>query len=226
MGDMGDMGGMGSDLGAKLAALRQEYARAGLSEADVALDPLAQLAQWLADAIAAGVPEANAATVATATLDGAPNARIVLLKGIDARGVTFFTSYASAKGAELAANPRACAVVFWRELERQARITGDVERLARSESEAYFHSRPRGSQLGAWASQQSTVVPDRAALDAKLAEVAARFGEGPIPLPDYWGGYRLVPKSLELWQGRPNRMHDRLRYTLDGGRWVLERLSP
>lgn len=223
---MGAMAAVGSDLDAKLAALRQEYAKAGLSEGDVAPEPLAQLAQWLAEAIAAGVPEANAATLATATPDGAPNARVVLLKGIDARGVTFFTSYASAKGAELTANPRACAVVFWRELERQMRITGDVERLARAESETYFHSRPRGSQLGAWASEQSRVVPGREALDAKLAEVAARFGDGPVPLPEHWGGYRLVPRAVELWQGRPNRMHNRLRYALQGGRSILERLSP
>jgi pyridoxamine 5'-phosphate oxidase len=215
-----------SPLAAKLAALRQEYARAGLSERDLAPAPLAQLERWLAEAIAAGVLEANAVTLATASPDGAPNARIVLLKGIDTRGLTFFTNYDSAKGSELAANPRACAVVFWRELERQARITGDVERLTRDESEAYFHSRPRGSQLGAWASHQSAVVSGREALDAKLAELTARFAEGPVPLPDYWGGYRLVPTAVELWQGRPNRMHDRLRYRQDGARWVIERLSP
>jgi pyridoxamine 5'-phosphate oxidase len=215
-----------SDLDAKLAALREEYARAGLAEGDVAPAPLAQLERWLAEAIAAGVPEANAVTLATASPDGAPDARVVLLKGIDARGVTFFTNYDSAKGVQLAANPRACAVAFWRELERQARITGDVERLSREESEAYFQSRPRGSQLGAWASRQSAVVPSRAVLDATLAELTARFDGVPVRMPDYWGGYRLVPRSVELWQGRPNRMHDRLRYRLDGERWVLERLSP
>ena len=220
------MDGRRGELDATLAALRQEYARAGLAEGDVAAAPLVQLERWLAEAIAAGVQEANAATLATASRDGAPDARIVLLKGIDPRGVTFFTNYESAKGAELAANPRACIVLFWRELERQARLTGDVERLTSEESDAYFHSRPRGSQLGAWASRQSSVVPSRDALDAKLAELAARFGDGAIPRPDYWGGYRLVPTSLELWQGRPNRMHDRLRYRRDGEGWVVERLSP
>lgn len=216
-----------SGLDAKLAALRLEYARAGLSEGDVAPTPLAQLERWLGEAIAAGVREANAFTLATASPDGAPNARIVLLKGFDARGLTFFTNYESAKGRELAANPRACAVLFWHELERQARVVGDVEKVSRAESEAYFHSRPRGSQLGALASRQSTVVPSRDALEAKLAELTAQLGDAPVPLPDYWGGYRLVPRSLELWQGRPDRMHDRLRYVRGaGGAWVVERLSP
>lgn len=225
-----------SDLGAKLAALRTEYARAGLSEADLAPTPLVQLERWLAAAIAAGVGEPNAFTLATASPDGAPNARILLAKGIDARGITFFTNYESAKGRELAANPRACAVFFWHELERQVRVAGDVEKVTRAESEEYFHSRPRGSQLGALASRQSAVVASRAELDAKVAEVASRFGESPIPLPDYWGGYRLVPRSLELWQGRPGRMHDRLRYAESGSganranvanvEWVIERLSP
>jgi pyridoxamine 5'-phosphate oxidase len=217
---------MASDLATKLAALRADYARAGLSEGDLAPAPLPQLERWLAEAIDAGVQEANAFTLATASSDGSPNARTVLLKGIDERGLTFFTNYESAKGGELAANPRACAVFLWRELERQARVAGDVERLSRAESEAYFHSRPRGSQLGAWASHQSAVVPSRDALDAKLAEVAARFGEGPVPLPEYWGGYRLVPRTVELWQGRPNRMHDRLRYAFADAAWRVERLAP
>lgn len=216
-----------SDLDAKLAALRLEYARAGLVEKEVAPTPLAQLERWLGDAISAGAREANAFTLATASPDGAPNARIVLVKGFDARGITFFTNYESAKGRELAANPRACAVFFWPELERQARLFGDVEKVTRAESEAYFHSRPRGSQLGALASNQSEVVPSREALDAKLAELTQTFAEGPIPLPDFWGGYRLLPRSLELWQGRPNRMHDRLRYAqAAGGGWLVERLSP
>jgi len=219
-------------LDATLAALRTEYARAGLAEADLAPTPLAQLERWFAEAIAAGVSEANAFTLATASRDGVPNARILLAKGIDGRGITFFTNYDSAKGGELAANPRACAVFFWRELERQVRIAGDVEKVTRAESEAYFHSRPRGSQLGALASHQSALMPSRAAINAKLAEVTARFADGsPVPLPDFWGGYRLVPRSLELWQGRPNRMHDRLRYTRGGegagmSAWVIERLSP
>jgi pyridoxamine 5'-phosphate oxidase len=217
------------DLDAKLAALRLEYARAGLTEGDVGPTPLAQLERWLTEAIAAGAREANAFTLATASPDGAPNARIVLAKGFDPRGLTFFTNYESAKGAELAVNPRACGVFFWPELERQARVVGDVEKVTRAESEAYFHSRPRGSQIGALASRQSTPVPSREALDAKLAELAASLGDGPVPLPDFWGGYRLLPRGLELWQGRPNRMHDRLRYVPlagAGGGWRVERLSP
>jgi pyridoxamine 5'-phosphate oxidase len=209
-----------------LAALRQEYGRAGLSERDVDPDPIAQLERWMGDALSSGVYEANAATLATASRDGAPNARVVLIKGIDARGVTFFTNYESTKGRELAANPRACIVVHWRELERQVRVAGRVEKVARAESEAYFQSRPRGSQLGAWASAQSEVVASREALDAKLADVAARFGEGEIPTPERWGGYRLAPETVELWQGRPNRMHDRIRYRQAGSGWVVERLSP
>jgi pyridoxamine 5'-phosphate oxidase len=216
-----------SDLDAKLAALRLEYARAGLTEGEVGPTPLAQLERWLNEAITAGAREANAFTLATASPDGAPNARIVLVKGFDARGLTFFTNYESAKGRELAANPRACAVFFWPELERQARVFGDVEKVTRAESEAYFHSRPRGSQLGALASNQSAIVPSREALDEKLAALTATYAEGPIPLPDFWGGYRLIPRSLELWQGRPNRMHDRLRYfPAAEGTWRVERLAP
>jgi pyridoxamine 5'-phosphate oxidase len=217
---------MSSPLDATLAALRQEYTRAGLTEADAAAEPMAQVERWFAEAIAAGVYEANAVTLATASPEGAPNARIVLVKGIDARGLTFFTNYESAKGAELAANPRACLVAFWRELERQARVVGEVERLTRAESEAYFHSRPRGSQLGAWASSQSRVAVSREAIDAKLADVTARFAGRDVPLPEFWGGYRIVPRAVELWQGRPSRMHDRLRYRREGAAWVLERLEP
>jgi pyridoxamine 5'-phosphate oxidase len=214
-------------LGARLALLRQEYARAGLDEGDLAPTPLGQLERWLTEAMGAGVEDANAVTLATATPDGAPSARIVLLKGLDARGVTFFTNYESAKGRELAANPRAALVAFWHELERQVRLIGDVERLTREESEAYFHTRPLGSQLGAWASPQSAVVPGRTTLDARLAEASARYGEGPVPLPPFWGGYRLLPRVVEFWQGRPSRMHDRLVYTADtAGRWAVQRLAP
>jgi pyridoxamine 5'-phosphate oxidase len=214
-------------LSERLARLRDEYTRAGLDESQVAAEPLAQLGAWLNEALSAGVPEANAATLATASPDGVPNARIVLLKGIDARGVTFFTNYESAKGRELTANPRAAVVIFWRELERQVRIAGDVERVSRAESEAYFHSRPRGSQLGAWASRQSTAVSSRGELDAQMAQAEKRFEGSPVPLPDSWGGYRLVPRVMELWQGRPSRMHDRLRYAESApGRWTIERLSP
>jgi pyridoxamine 5'-phosphate oxidase len=228
--DAGNKGAAPSALDAKLAALRMEYARAGLAEADLAPTPLAQLERWLGEALAAGAREANAFTLATASPDGAPNARIVLVKGIDERGITFFTNYASTKGDELAANPRACAVFFWPELERQARLVGDVERVTRAESEAYFHSRPRGSQLGAVASPQSSVILGREVLDATLAALARQYPEAEIPLPDHWGGYRVVPQSLEVWQGRPSRMHDRLRYARDRasgeGGWRVERLAP
>jgi pyridoxamine 5'-phosphate oxidase len=212
-------------LSSTLAALRSEYMRAGLREADLAAEPVAQISRWMSDALAAGVTEANAATLATATPDGAPNARIVLVKGLDARGLTFFTNYESAKGRELAANPRAALVLFWKELERQVRVVGDVAKVDVAESEAYFASRPRGSQLGARASHQSEVVASRELLDARLAALDAEL-PGEVPLPSFWGGYRLAPRSVELWQGRPNRMHDRLRYVADGGAWRVERLSP
>ena len=213
-------------LASRLAALRSEYARAGLSEGDLAPAPLPQLERWLADAIAAGIRDPHAFTLATASADGAPNGRIVLMKGIDGRGVTFFTNYDSAKGQELAANPRACGVLFWNDLERQVRFLGSVEKVTRAESEAYFHSRPRGSQLGALASKQSSVVPSRTDLDLKLAELTAQLEGGPVPLPECWGGYRFLPHTMEFWQGRPNRMHDRLRYVAAGESWRIERLAP
>jgi pyridoxamine 5'-phosphate oxidase len=214
------------DLNAQLAALRLEYTRAGLREQDVLPDAIAQFERWMSEAIAAGAEEPNAMTLATATPEGTPHARIVLLKGVDARGFTFFTNYESAKGREIAANPRASLVFFWRELARQVRIAGRVAPASRQDSEAYFATRPRGSQLGAWASAQSARVDSRAALDASLAEVTARFGAGPIPCPPRWGGYRLAPEVIELWQGRENRMHDRLRYTRHGQTWAMERLAP
>jgi pyridoxamine 5'-phosphate oxidase len=215
-----------SNLSEKLAALRTDYMRAGLREEDVLADPIAQFGLWMGDALAAGVLEANAMTLATASPDGAPHARIVLLKGVDARGFTFFTNYDSGKGAELVANPRAALVVFWGELQRQVRFEGAVTQVARAESEAYFATRPRGSQLGAWASSQSARIDSRASLDAKLAEVDARFTTGAVPCPPNWGGYRLAPNVIELWQGRENRMHDRLRFVRDGHEWRMARLAP
>jgi pyridoxamine 5'-phosphate oxidase len=210
-----------------LTAIRTEYARAGLHERDLDPSPVVQLDRWLKDAIAAQHPEPTAMTLATATADGEPAARIVLLKGLDDRGLVFFTSYESDKGRQLAANPRASACFFWVMLERQVRVTGIVTKVAPAESEAYFRSRPRESQLGAWASMQSTVLRGREELDARLAEVRARFGANEVPCPPHWGGYRLVPERVELWQGRPSRLHDRLRYTRTGETsWIIERLSP
>lgn len=210
-----------------LTALRTEYARAGLREED--LDPSAtrQLERWLHDAVEAGHPEPNAMTLATVSEAGEPSARVVLLRGLDERGLSFFTNYESDKGRDLAGRPRASACFFWVLLERQARVTGAVEKVSRAESEAYFATRPRESQLGAWASRQSEVLAGPEQLQARVAEVRARFGEGPIPCPPHWGGYRLVPERVELWQGRPSRLHDRLRYTRVGDRaWRIERLSP
>lgn len=211
-----------------LAELRREYARARLDEADVSHDPIVQFARWFAEAQEAQVPEPNAMTLATATADGAPSARIVLLKGFDERGFVFFTDYRSRKGAELEANPRAALVFYWGELERQVRITGAVGRTSPEESAQYYRTRPLGSRLGAWASHQSRVIPGRAALEQDFGEVERRFASGEVPLPPHWGGYRLAPESLEFWQGRASRLHDRIRYLRgdSAGHWAVERLSP
>lgn len=188
-------------------------------------DPVAVLRTWLEEARTA-VPEPHAMTLATATLDGAPSARVVLLRGIDGRGLTFFTNRASRKGDELLANPRAALVLHWWELGRQVRVEGEVEVLPADESEAYWETRPRGSQIAAWASPQSRPIVDRHELDARVAEAAARFGDGPVPLPPFWGGYRVVPHTIELWEHRDDRLHDRLRYVREGAGWRSERLAP
>lgn len=214
-------------MAADLTSIRTDYARAGLHERDVDPSPTAQLDKWLHEAIAASHPEPTAMTLATVTPEGDPAARVVLLKGLDERGLVFFTSYESDKGKQLAANPRGSASFFWMLLERQVRVTGRVTKVAREESEAYFRSRPRESQLGAWTSRQSSVLRGRADLEARLEEMRARFGEGEIPCPPDWGGFRLEPERVELWQGRPSRLHDRLRYTKTGeGSWLIERLAP
>jgi len=210
-----------------LADLRRDYARARLDEADVSHDPMVEFARWFAEAQEAQVADANAMTLATATADGQPSARIVLLKAFDERGFVFFTDYRSRKGAELEANPRAALVFYWHELERQVRITGGVALTSREDSERYFASRPIGSRLGAWASHQSRVIPGRAALESDLREVEARFGDGEVPLPPHWGGYRVVPDAIEFWQGRESRLHDRIRYVRESGSgWRVQRLSP
>jgi pyridoxamine 5'-phosphate oxidase len=198
----------------------------GLHERDLAPDPMAQFATWFEEAKAAGVPEPEAMCVATA-LHGIPSARMVLLKAFDSRGFVFFTNYDSRKGRDLSANAVAALVWRWFPVMRQVRAEGPVERISAEESDQYFASRARGSQLGAWASAQSTVVPDRAALDAAMAAVDARFGDiGVVPRPPWWGGLRVVPESVEFWQNRENRMHDRLRYVREPPGWRVERLAP
>ena len=211
-----------------LADLRRDYTHAGLDESDVRADPIDQFRDWFDQATAAGLDEPNAMTLATSDADGRPSARIVLLKGVDDSGFTFFTNYEGRKGRELAENPRAALVFFWAPLERQVRVEGAVERVSREESDAYFRSRPANSRLGAWASSQSEIVlGGRHELEAAMARVAERFAGTEPPLPSHWGGYRVRHESVEFWQGRPSRMHDRIAYRRGAdGRWEIVRLSP
>lgn len=209
------------------ARLRHSYTRGRLTEAEVAPRWPEQLRSWFDEAVAdPGVTEPNAIQLATADATGRPDVRTVLVKAIDERGIVFYTNYESAKGRDLAANPRGAAVFAWLPMERQVRLTGAVTPVPREETEAYFASRPRESQLGAWASPQSSVVGSRQELEDAEAAVAARFGDGPVPAPPHWGGYLLSPDAVEFWQGRVGRLHDRLRYRRDGDRWTLERLAP
>jgi pyridoxamine 5'-phosphate oxidase len=210
-----------------IADLRREYERQGLSEADLAPDPVSQLRIWLDQAISAGIPDPTAMVLATVGPDSHPSARVVLLKGLDARGLAFFTNYQSRKGRELSANPRAAVAFYWSGLERQVRVEGNVERVSPAESDEYFRTRPVDAQLGAWTSAQSEIITGgRAALEERLSAIVARFTGSAVPRPPQWGGYRLVPAAAEFWQGRPGRLHDRLRYSFDGRRWQVDRLAP
>jgi pyridoxamine 5'-phosphate oxidase len=210
-----------------LAELRREYSLHSLDIGDVAAEPIAQFRRWFDDARAAEIIEPNAMTLATCRPAGTPSARIVLLKDVSDAGFVFFTQYRSRKGQELEANPRVALVFFWKEIERQVRIVGTALRVTDAENAAYFAQRPRGARLGAWASHQSTIIQNRNTLEAEALRAEARFAKNDVPCPPYWGGYRVSPSEVEFWQGRPNRLHDRLRYRRnDEGQWVIERLQP
>ncbi|MFO0659564.1 MAG: pyridoxamine 5'-phosphate oxidase [Polyangiaceae bacterium] len=209
-----------------IADLRKEYTLAGLDVQDVDTNPLVQLERWLKQAIDGGANEPTAMTLATATKEGRPSARIVLLKGIESSGLVFFTNYESRKGRELLENPHAALLFFWPELERQIRVEGVIEKISHEDSDTYYRSRPVASRQGAWASKQSSVIDGRHVIEQKVAEVQKVHGDDP-PLPPFWGGYRLTPNELEFWQGRPSRLHDRLRFRrADDASWRIERLSP
>jgi pyridoxamine 5'-phosphate oxidase len=206
--------------------LRKEYTRAGLVEGDVDPDPIVQFREWFEKVVEADLHEPNAMTLATASGDGKPSARIVLLKGYDERGFVFYTNYEGRKASELEANPLCALLFYWGELERQVRIEGRASRISNEESDAYFTSRPRGSRLGAWASEQSRSVEDRNILEERVKALEAEYEGREIPRPPFWGGYRVEPEVIEFWQGRENRLHDRLVYRRTGGRWKMERLQP
>jgi len=210
-----------------IAEIRKDYQQLSLTEKEVKPNPFDQFADWWNAAIHASIDEVNAMTLATASPDGIPAARIVLLKGFDANGFVFYTNYESFKGQQLAENPRACLVFFWKELERQVRITGLVEKTSTAESDDYFNSRPESSRIGAWASPQSRVIDSRGQLEQEEKAFARQFSGKSIDRPPHWGGYRVKPGTIEFWQGRPSRLHDRIQYALqDDGNWLIERLAP
>lgn len=208
-----------------LAAIRRDYSRQELSESSVAADPFVQFANWIDEYLRSEPLEPNAMIVSTSGSDQRPASRVVLLKGFDANGFVFFTNYESKKAKDIDENPNVALHFFWPELERQIEIQGKAEKVSRAESEAYFLSRPLESRVGAWASSQSSVIANREELEKKIAEIRDRFGED-VPCPQFWGGYRVIPETFEFWQGRPNRLHDRISYTRAAGVWRIERLSP
>lgn len=209
-----------------IADIRKDYKLQTLLETDVATDPIVQFGKWWDEAINSAIDEVNAMTLATVDKNNIPSARIVLLKGYDKNGFVFFTNYQSHKGQQLQQNPHACLVFFWKELERQIRITGTVEKISEEESDAYFTSRPAGSRIGAWASPQSSVIANRTVIEKKSKELEQQYGDNNIPRPPHWGGYIVKPTQIEFWQGRPSRLHDRIQYSLQKDRWVIERLAP
>ncbi len=209
-----------------IADIRKDYKLKTLSEEDIAPDAIVQFTTWWDEAVHSMIDEVNAMVLSTADASGMPDGRVVLLKGYDENGFIFFTNYLSSKGQQIAENPRACLVFFWKELERQVRISGTIEKISEKESDEYFQSRPRGSRIGAWSSPQSSIILNRESLEEDIRLYTEQFGDDPIPKPPHWGGYVVVPRVIEFWQGRPNRLHDRIRYTRDLTGWLVARLAP